>query len=88
MAYEILIDRKAKKVLATLDQETARRIHGVLAVLSIDPRPPGVRKVANSPYYRARVGVYRIIFEIVDSKLIVHVVRIEHRHSAYRGLSS
>ena len=86
MAYEIKIDRRAQKILVSLDSETIRRIQGVLAVLSIDPRPPGVRKIANSPYFRARVGTYRIIYEIHNKELIIHVFRIDHRRSVYRDL--
>ena len=34
--------------------------------------------------YRIRVGDFRIVYEIHDSKLLVLVVRIEHRSSVYR----
>ena len=35
-------------------------------------------------YYSARRGAYRILYRIDDENRIVHVVRIEHRSSAYR----
>jgi len=33
---------------------------------------------------RVRVGRYRIIYEVFESKLTVLVIRISHRQSAYR----
>lgn len=34
--------------------------------------------------YRVRVGTYRIVYEVLDSVLLVHVVRIGHRGEVYR----
>ena len=34
--------------------------------------------------YRVRVGDYRIVYEVLDNVLLVHVVRIGHRREVYR----
>jgi len=34
--------------------------------------------------YRVRQGAYRIVYEIVDSKLIVVVVKVAHRSVVYK----
>ena len=34
---------------------------------------------------RVRQGMYRIIYEIEDDKLIVLVVKVGHQRDAYRG---
>ena len=34
--------------------------------------------------YRVRVGDYRIVYEVIDSVLVIHVVRIGHRREVYR----
>lgn len=36
--------------------------------------------------YRVRVGDYRILYEVHDRVLLVHVVRVGHRRDVYRGL--
>lgn len=34
--------------------------------------------------YRVRVGDYRIVYEVIDVALVIHVVRIGHRREVYR----
>jgi mRNA interferase RelE/StbE len=34
--------------------------------------------------YRVRVGDYRIVYEVFDSRLVVQVVRVGHRRDVYR----
>ena len=43
--------------------------------------PPGP---AGEDTYRVRVGDYRIIYQVFDKVLIVHVVRVGHRRDVYR----
>jgi mRNA-degrading endonuclease RelE of RelBE toxin-antitoxin system len=35
-------------------------------------------------YFSARRGAYRVIYRVVESDSVVHVVRIEHRTDVYR----
>jgi len=37
-----------------------------------------------SPYYRLRVGDYRVVYSIEDDKLVVTIIKIRHRKSVYR----
>lgn len=34
--------------------------------------------------YHVRVGDYRIVYEVIDDVLIIHVVRIGRRREVYR----
>ena len=34
--------------------------------------------------FRVRIGDFRIVYEVLDSVLLVHVVRIGHRREVYR----
>ncbi len=34
--------------------------------------------------YRVRVGGYRILYEVIDARLVVHVIRVGHRRDVYR----
>lgn len=50
-----------------------------------NPRPPGAVKLKGvQNQYRIRVGLYRIIYQIQDEKLIVIILRIGHRREVYR----
>jgi mRNA interferase RelE/StbE len=37
-----------------------------------------------SPFYSARRGEYRVIYDIVDDEVRVHVVAVSHRRDVYR----
>ncbi len=55
-----------------------------IEALRTEPRPTGVEKLSGQEKYRIRQGVYRILYEIRDTKLIVVVVKIGHRRDVYR----
>ena len=53
--------------------------------LSLNPKPPGCRKITGSKSdWRIRIGDYRIIYETDARKKAVKVMRIRHRKKAYR----
>jgi mRNA interferase RelE/StbE len=55
-------------------------------LLADDPRPPACRKLKGEDNaYRVRVGDYRIVYEILDDRLVIHVVQIGHRRDVYRS---
>jgi len=37
-----------------------------------------------SPYYRLRVGDYRVLYEIIENEVMVIVVKIKHRKNVYK----
>ena len=84
MSYKILIDDKVIKDLKTIDKTWQKRIlHKIETVLAENPYR-GKRLVGDlSPYWRLRVGNYRIIYEIEEECIIVEVIRIKHRKKAY-----
>lgn len=60
-----------------------RRIMAAIAALGVNPRPHGSAKLKGQESWRIKVGDYRIIYEIHDSRLIVVVVRVALRDKAY-----
>ncbi len=53
--------------------------------LANDPFPRGVRKLVGSEFsYRIRVGEYRVVYEVFESRLLIEIVRVRHRKDAYR----
>lgn len=55
-----------------------------LGRLADDPRPPGSKKLVGSDDWRIRVGDYRVVYAVDDDVVVVVVVRVSHRSSAYR----
>lgn len=85
--YAVEYDRKALKELSTLDKPVARRIVRAVDELAKDPRPPGCRALSGHPdLWRIRVGHHRVVYTIRDAELIVLVLRVAHRSTAYRNL--
>ena len=89
MAWRIEINDDAKKELAKLDRQVARRIIAFLgervAVLD-DPRSIGeaLKGYKLGEFWKYRVGDYRIIASIEDGALRILVVKIGNRREVYR----
>lgn len=89
MTWRIEIDDAAKKDLAKLDKQLARRITAFLrehvAVLD-DPRSIGeaLKGSKLGDFWKYRVGDYRIISSIEDGALRILVVKIGNRREVYR----
>lgn len=83
MAYNIYITDTAKKQLAKIDKQTARRIDNKLREISHDPFLY-VTKLVGLDFYKLRVGDYRILMTIQKDKLIITVVEISYRRNAYK----
>ena len=84
MPYRIDYAPAAAKQLRKFDREIYVRIRPVIDALGDNPRPSGCTVLTVEKRYRIRVGDFRIVYEIHDSRLLVLVVRIGHRSSVYR----
>ena len=84
MSYTVEILRSAQKQLAAIDRQDQPRVISAIRTLANEPRPPGCKKLTGRPAWRIRIGVYRVIYEIHDNRLLVLVVAIGHRREVYR----
>ena len=76
--------KSAVKELERVPAKDRQRIVAKIWTLAENPRPVGAEKLSGEDKYRVRQGDYRILYEIVDSDLIVTVVRIGDRREVYR----
>jgi mRNA interferase RelE/StbE len=81
--YTVLILPYAQKQLGKLPGAVATRIEDKMMELEQDPRPPGCKKLKGRDAYRIRIGDYRVIYEIHDSRLVVIVITVAHRREVY-----
>ena len=89
MAWIIELDRNAECELDKLDPQAARRILAFLCErLSNldDPRSIGeaLRGAKLGSFWKYRVGDYRLISSIEDSKLVILTVRTGNRRDVYQ----
>ncbi len=82
--YSVRIKRSAARELEAVPPKDRKRIVRRIDGLAVEPRPPGCEKLSGEEKYRLRQGDYRILYEIVDRKLIVTVVKIGNRRDVYR----
>jgi len=86
LGWKIEFSRSAEKELTLVDKPEAGRIIKYLAELQEldDPRARGRGLTSTlSGLWRYRIGAWRILCRIEDSRLIVLVVRIGKRDSVY-----
>ena len=85
MAYKVEITPAAKRSIKKLSKNVQNKIINRLEVLAIEPRPPGVVKLAASTsLYRVREGDYRIIYQIEDKLLLLLITKVGHRKDIYK----
>lgn len=84
--YELRVKPSVAKDLRGLPKADVRRILARIEALRDQPRALGCERLAGgSELYRARQGVYRIVYTIDDEHVIVEVVRVGHRGEVYRA---
>ena len=89
MAWQIEVTETAKKQLAKLDQQEQKNILQYLKEkigTDEDPRRYGAalrRELTGR--WKYRVGNYRIICDIQDTRVLVLVLMIGHRSKVYGG---
>jgi mRNA interferase RelE/StbE len=90
MVWRIEFLPAAAKDLSRLDRPTAQRILAFLDQrirTARDPRSIGEALTGGrlGDHWKYRVGDYRLIVSIVDTRVLVNVVRISHRSTVYRA---
>ena len=83
--YKVTFKKSVAKDLRKIASPDLKQILKKIEQLANDPRQEGCIKLSAQERYRVRVGLYRIIYEIHDTKLIVQVVKVGHRSSIYKN---
>jgi mRNA interferase RelE/StbE len=86
MRYTVVIRRQARKKLQGLPGATRTRIAEKIYRLGLNPNDPvlDVKRLRGEPYYRLRVGDWRVIFDRQDAVRIIAIERIKPRGDAYK----
>ena len=87
MIWQVRLTPRAVKQISRLNQVTRSRIERFLkeGLDRADPRSSG-RSLVGEPFWRYRVGDYRLLASLEDDVLTVLIVGVAHRRSAYRDL--
>jgi mRNA interferase RelE/StbE len=82
--YSLTFARSARKELEALPNPFVIKIFEKIEALCKMPRPSRCRKLqGSSDLWRIRIGDYRVVYSIDDSKQRIDVVAVRHRSQAY-----
>lgn len=84
--YNLLIRSQAKKKLQSLPKTDRFRIAEKLEQLGRNPDDSSldIKKLEGEPYFRLRVGNWRVIYERHDVVRIITIEKIKPRGDAYK----
>ncbi len=82
MEYKIIWSVPAARQLKNLDRSIAKRIYEKVDALSHNPERY-VEKLVRYPYYRLRIGDYRVILDIEHESLRILILKVGHRSTVY-----
>lgn len=83
---QVTYETKAIKDLKAIEAKTRDRIIAKIVQYAAAPatQANNVKHLTGSPFYRLRVGDYRVIFSLDgDVATVMTVIRIRHRREAY-----
>ncbi len=82
MEYIIEFKSTALKDLQKINSIDAKKLLAKILILK-DGVKGDVKRLTNyTPEYRLRSGDYRVLFEVIETKIIIY--RIKHRKDAYK----
>ena len=83
--YRVEISPAAQRQLRRLPPGDAARLRAPILALAIEPHPPGVAKLADTEFWRPRVGDLRIVYQVDETSRLVVVLKVARRsESTYR----
>ncbi|MBC8494438.1 MAG: type II toxin-antitoxin system RelE/ParE family toxin [bacterium] len=83
--YKLLIDDKVVKDLKKIDHNWRAKILIAIKTKLVENPYLGKKLVGDlSPYYRLRAGDYRVLYEIIENKLMIIIVKVKHRKNVYK----
>jgi mRNA interferase RelE/StbE len=83
--YAVTFARSARREFESLSVAVVGRILPRIENLASIPRPTGCRKLSGEQdLWRLRVGDYRVIYSVDDSRRVIDIVAVRNRKDAYR----
>ncbi len=87
LKYSVVFARSARKELENLYRSIALRVFKKIEALPLNPRPAGCKKLAGqNALWRIRIGDYRVIYAIDDTRRLIDITIIRHRSKVYRDI--
>ena len=80
MPFQVELAPAAQRDLRRLPREAQALLARPIQALAEDPRPAGVRKLRGEERtWRIRVGPYRIVYDVLDERALVVILKVTRR---------
>ena len=84
--YRVELLPAARRQLEKCEPAVKQRLKTAIDRLATNPRPAGSKRLKGlADLLRIRVGEYRILYRVVDERLVVLIIRVGHRREVYRA---
>jgi len=83
-SYSLAFKKSAARDLRSIPNNDVKRILKRINSLQENPRAEGCVKLSTQEKYRVRQGIYRIVYEIQETELVILVVKVAHRAQIYK----
>ena len=84
MMWTVVFSKQADKAMASLHPTIRKRVSDAIDDLLIDPfKARNIKRLKGSDRLRIRVGGYRVVYELVNERLIVIVIDVGPRGGIY-----
>lgn len=85
MEYTVIWTETSRKNLEKLPKEIALQIIDAVEAIRNDPFRV-VDRLAGSPWYKYRIGKYRVILDIRRNTMIIFILKVGPRKKVYRDM--
>lgn len=84
--YSVTFKKSVAKDFRAIPKSDVKKILAKkkINLLAENPRRDGAIKLSGHDLYRIRQGLYRIIYEIRETELVVQVIKVGHRSDVYK----
>lgn len=87
MKYSVEFRPAVLKSMKQLPKKELIRIKKKIDGLAENLPDPATTKMKGiNPFHRVRIGNYRIVYQTIEDRLVILVVRIGHRKDVYKRL--
>jgi mRNA interferase RelE/StbE len=83
--YEVVFTKQADRTLRKMPRNVAHLLRAKIDEIATNPYAPhnNITKLVGRSGYRLRVGDWRVLYELRDEHLVMLVMKIAPRGSAY-----
>ena len=84
--YKLMFREDADKQFLKLEKELQKRIIKTLEKIRFRPFS-FVERLVGLPYYKIKVGKYRILLNVKPQEEVLFIMRVGHRKNIYKEIS-